>query len=192
MAQHPHGVRRADLGQADRRSGHSRRLGLSEPIWQAKPETASRVRGRIERVLNSAKAEGYRSGENPAAWRGHLDATLPKPRSSQGPSCRPALRRHARVHGRTSPPPGAGSARARTDGSDSDAHERSAEAEWAEFDLDAGLWKIPAARMKARKEHRVARPLVRSPSSRRSRRLGPRNPCSPVRGPASCFQTWRC
>ena len=54
-------------------------LACLTPIWQAKPETASRVRGRIERVLNSAKAEGLRAGENPAAWRGHLDATLPKP-----------------------------------------------------------------------------------------------------------------
>jgi integrase len=53
-------------------------LACLMPIWQAKPETASRVRGRIERVLNAAKAEKLRSVENPAAWRGHLDATLPK------------------------------------------------------------------------------------------------------------------
>jgi hypothetical protein len=49
------------------------------PIWRSKPETASRVRGRIERVLNAAKAERLRSSENPAAWRGYLDATLPRP-----------------------------------------------------------------------------------------------------------------
>src|ERR1700733_14453678 len=48
-------------------------------IWRTRPETASGVRGRIERVLSAAKAEGLRTGENPAAWRGHLDATLPKP-----------------------------------------------------------------------------------------------------------------
>ena len=54
-------------------------LACLTPIWQTKPETASRLRGRIQRVLNAAKAEGLRSGENPAAWRGHLDATLPKP-----------------------------------------------------------------------------------------------------------------
>jgi integrase len=53
-------------------------LSCLTPIWQAIPETASRVRGRIERVLSAARAEGYRTGENPAAWRGHLDATLPK------------------------------------------------------------------------------------------------------------------
>jgi Arm DNA-binding domain len=54
-------------------------LSCLTPIWQAKPETASRVRGRIERVLNAAKAERLRAGENPTVWRGHLDATLPKP-----------------------------------------------------------------------------------------------------------------
>ncbi|MGH7056123.1 MAG: tyrosine-type recombinase/integrase, partial [Stellaceae bacterium] len=49
-----------------------------EPIWAAKPETASRVRGRIESVLDWATARGYRQGENPARWRGHLDKLLPK------------------------------------------------------------------------------------------------------------------
>ena len=82
-------------------------LACLTPVWQSKPETASRVRGRIERVLNAAKAEGLRSGENPAAWRGHLDATLPKPGKltrghhsalpmticrSSWPPCAPALR----------------------------------------------------------------------------------------------------
>jgi integrase len=49
-----------------------------KPLWQAKPETASRLRGRIEAVLDAAKAQGHRSGENPAAWRGHLAHLLPK------------------------------------------------------------------------------------------------------------------
>ena len=52
-------------------------LAVLQPIWQAKPETASRLRGRIERILNAAKAKGYRTGENPAAWRGHLENLLP-------------------------------------------------------------------------------------------------------------------
>jgi hypothetical protein len=47
-----------------------------EPIWAAKPETASRLRGRIERILDWARARGFRSGENPARWRGHLDHLL--------------------------------------------------------------------------------------------------------------------
>ena len=56
-------------------------LDCLTPIWTSKPETASRLRGRIERVLNAAKAERLRSGENPAAWRGHLDAALPRSNS---------------------------------------------------------------------------------------------------------------
>ena len=53
-------------------------LKVLEPIWEAKPETAARVRGRIERVLSWAKVHGYRGGDNPAAWRGNLDHILPK------------------------------------------------------------------------------------------------------------------
>jgi hypothetical protein len=53
-------------------------LEVLKPIWGAKPETASRLRGRIERVLDAAKAQGLRFGENPARWRGHLDQLLPK------------------------------------------------------------------------------------------------------------------
>lgn len=52
-------------------------LSILEPIWKAKPETVSRVRGRIETILDSAKARGYRNGENPARWRGHLAQSLP-------------------------------------------------------------------------------------------------------------------
>ncbi|MGZ8331022.1 MAG: tyrosine-type recombinase/integrase, partial [Rhodoplanes sp.] len=54
-------------------------LECLKPIWQTKAETASRVRSRIERVLDAAKAKGYRTGENPARWRAHLDSLLPKP-----------------------------------------------------------------------------------------------------------------
>src|SRR5262249_24919039 len=52
-------------------------LKVLEPIWRAKPETAGRVRGRMETILDWAKARGYRAGENPARWRGHLDKLLP-------------------------------------------------------------------------------------------------------------------
>jgi integrase len=54
-------------------------MTVLEPIWAAKPETASRVRGRIEAILDWAKAREYRAGENPARWRGHLDKLLPAP-----------------------------------------------------------------------------------------------------------------
>jgi len=53
-------------------------LAVLKPIWTTKAETASRVRGRIEKVLDAAKAKGFRDGENPARWRGHLDHLLPK------------------------------------------------------------------------------------------------------------------
>src|SRR4051794_7748206 len=52
-------------------------MRVLEPIWTSRPETASRVRGRIERVIDWATARGYRSGENPARWRGHLESLLP-------------------------------------------------------------------------------------------------------------------
>jgi len=55
-------------------------LACLRPLWSKKPETASRVRGRIERILDAAKASGHRSGENPARWRGHLEMILPKPK----------------------------------------------------------------------------------------------------------------
>ena len=56
-------------------------LSVLKPLWNEKPETASRLRGRIERVLDAAKAQGLRTGENPARWRGHLDQLLPKRQS---------------------------------------------------------------------------------------------------------------
>jgi len=135
-------------------------LDCLTPIWTSKPETASRVRGRIERVLNAAKAERLRSGENPAAWRGHLDATLPRPNGlSRGhhaalphlelPAFMDELRKRAGIAARgleflilTA---------TRTS--------EALNATWEEFDLEADVWTIPAARMKARVEHRV--PLSR-------------------------------
>ena len=132
-------------------------LACLTPIWQTKPETASRVRGRIERVLNAAKAEGLRAGENPAAWRGHLDATLPKPKK--------LTRGHHAALPYADMPMFMSDLRARP-ALAALALElavltatRTSEvlnAQWKEFDLDAGLWTIPAERMKARREHRVA------------------------------------
>ena len=132
-------------------------LACLTPIWQAKPETASRVRGRIERILNAAKAERLRSGENPAAWRGHLDAALPKHAK--------LTRGHHAALAYTDMPPFMTDLRARP-ALAALALEltvltatRTSEvlnAKWAEFDLEAGLWTIPAKRMKARREHRVA------------------------------------
>jgi integrase len=126
------------------------------PIWSSKPETASRVRGRIERVLNAAKAERLRAGENPATWRSHLDATLPRPNNlSRGhhaalpynelPAFMDDLRQRTAVAAR------ALEFLILTATRTSEA----LNATWGEFDLEAEVWTIPAGRMKARVEHRV-------------------------------------
>ena len=64
-------------------------LRVLDPIWTAKPETASRVRQRIEVVLDAATARGHRTGENPARWRGHLDSLLPARAKVSGSSITP-------------------------------------------------------------------------------------------------------
>jgi integrase len=131
-------------------------LACLTPIWQKKPETASRLRGRIERVLNAAKAEKMREGENPAMWRGHLDATLPRPaKMSRG---------HHAALPYTEMKAFVAELRAR-DAATANALEfliltaaRTSEvlnAEWREFDLATLIWTIPGERMKARVEHRV-------------------------------------
>lgn len=131
-------------------------LAVLQPIWQAKPETASRLRGRIERILNAAKAKGYRTGENPAAWRGHLENLLPKPsplsrghhaamRYQDVPAFVAKLREREAVAGLALEFAILTAA-------------RSGEilgARWFEIDLDAKVWTIPAERMKAAREHRV-------------------------------------
>jgi integrase len=131
-------------------------LSVLNPIWQEKPETASRLRGRIERVLDFAKAKGWRTGENPALWRGHLKNVLPpRQRLSRG--------HHAAMPYRQLP---AFIARLRaSEAMAARALEfliltaaRSGEvyhAQWSEFDLEQGIWTIPADRMKAGREHRV-------------------------------------
>ena len=131
-------------------------LGVLRPIWQAKPETASRLRGRIERVLNAAKAKGYRTGENPAAWRGHLENLLPKPsRLSRGhhaamryqdvPDFVAKLRARQAIAGLALEFAILTAARSG----------ETLGAQWSEIDLDTKVWTIPAERMKAAREHRV-------------------------------------
>ncbi|WP_348646350.1 integrase arm-type DNA-binding domain-containing protein [Aurantimonas sp. DM33-3] len=131
-------------------------LHVLKPIWLTKNETASRLRGRIERVLDAAKAKGLRSGENPARWRGHLEMLLPK---------RQKLQRghHAAMPYQDIP------------GFMADLHSQKATAAlaleftiltaarsgealgalWSEMDQEAKMWTIPADRMKAGRQHRV-------------------------------------
>lgn len=132
-------------------------LKVLEPIWFDKTETASRLRGRIESILDWAKGRGYRSGDNPAAWKGNLDTQLPKTdrvaRQDNQPALpidlAPAFMKRIRL----------------AEGQGARALEltiltvaRSGEtrgAEWHEFDLEAAMWTVPASRMKAGVEHRV-------------------------------------
>jgi integrase len=126
-----------------------------EPIWTTKPETASRLRGRIESVLNCAKARGYRQGENPSTWRGHLDHLLPPPRKMR------AINHHAAL-------PYAELSNfmrelRQRDGIAARALEftiltatRTGEAIGATWDEISGdVWTIPKDRMKSGREHRV-------------------------------------
>jgi integrase len=132
-------------------------LKVLEPIWTRKPETASRVRGRMEAVLDWAKVRGYRTGENPARWRGHLDHLLPAKAKVRKVEHHAALP-YARIGTFLA-------ALRKQDGISARALEflvltatRTSEtlgATWNEVDMGAKLWTIPAGRMKVGKEHRV-------------------------------------
>ena len=134
-------------------------LSVLEPIWQTKNETAARLRGRMEAVLEWAKVHGHRQGDNPARWAGNLKELLPAvPKSAV--QNQPALT--------LEDAPRWFAALRRLDGMGSRALEfltltaaRSGEvrgATWEEIDLASGVWIIPAARMKMEREHRVPLP----------------------------------
>ncbi len=132
-------------------------LAILTPIWSAKTETATRLRGRIEQVLDWATARGHRDGLNPARWRGHLDKLLARPSKI------------ARIEHRAALPVaevGPFMKRLReAEGIGARALEftiltaaRSGEvrgATWGEIDLEAAIWTVPVDRMKAGREHRV-------------------------------------
>jgi len=131
-------------------------LAILRPIWQTIPETASRVRGRIENVLDAAKVQGFRTGENPAAWRGHLKLILPeRQKLTRGHHARMAI---------DDVPGFIGQLRQR-DAVAARCLEfliltvtRTSEAlgtHWDEIDVATKVWTIPAERMKAATEHRI-------------------------------------
>ena len=133
-------------------------LSILKPLWERAPETASRLRGRIETVLDAAKARGLIGPHvaNPARWRGHLDKLLPKlGKLTRGhhaampyadvPAFLAALRERPAVAARALEFAVLTAARS---GEVMDAR-------WAEFDLDAAVWTVPAERTKAGREHRV-------------------------------------
>ncbi|MDQ0470787.1 integrase [Labrys wisconsinensis] len=131
-------------------------LAVLKPIWTAKPATAARLRGRIEQVLDAAKALGYRTGENPALWKGHLRNLLPAPqkltRGHHQALPYPELPSFINLLQELRSVPAlaleftiltaarSGEVRGAT---------------WSEIDLEAGLWIVPAQRMKAGREHRI-------------------------------------
>lgn len=131
-------------------------LKILKPIWLEKAETASRTRGRVERVLDFAKVRGWREGENPAAWRGNLALVLPKPsklKRGHHPSMPydelpDFMMKLFAQH----------SVAARTLAFLILTAARNGEVRntiWSEFDIGNKIWTIPKTRMKAIKEHRV-------------------------------------
>jgi integrase len=132
-------------------------MKVLEPIWKTKTETASRLRGRIEAVLNWGKTRGYRGGENPAAWKGHLENLLPSRSKVRKVKHHPAL--HCGEIGAFM------AALRAQEGIPARALEftilmaaRSGEVRGArhiELDADALIWTIPGERMKGGREHRV-------------------------------------
>ena len=146
------------LGNLDVREVETQHvLAVLKAIWSSKPETASRVRQRIEAVLDFATAKGHRAGPNPARWRGHLQNLLPKPSSVRSVRHHPALDWRDTPTFMTESATREGvSARALAFAILTAA--RSGEVRgmrWGEVDLNAGVWTVPAERMKSGKEHRV-------------------------------------
>jgi integrase len=134
-------------------------LNVIRPIWDTKQETASRVRQRIERILDAAKAQGLRSGDNPAAWRGNLKELMANPKATKRvhhaavpyddmPVFMQELRKRNSISALALEFTILCSARtAETVGAD-----------WAEFDLAKKIWTVPSERMKAGREHQVPLP----------------------------------
>lgn len=144
-----------NLPVADVQVGHVMRV--LEPVWSTKTETASRVRGRMESVLDWAAARGYRAGENPARWRGHLDKLLPARAKVQRVKHFAAMPYaevpvYMRVLARTS---GVAALALRFTILTAARTGDTIGARWEEIDRDAALWIIPPERMKAGREHRV-------------------------------------
>lgn len=132
-------------------------LQVIEPIWNTKNETANRVRGRIENILDWAATRGFRDGDNPARWRGHLDKLLPAPAKIR------KIKHHSALPYKDAPAFFA--ELCVTDGNAARALEfliltaartgEVREATWNEIDLGAAEWTVPGDRMKAGREHVV-------------------------------------
>ncbi len=132
-------------------------LQVLEPIWNDKTETATRLRGRIEKILDWARVCGYREGENPALWKGNLSLVLPAPGALKKVKHRPALP-HSDMPdfwARLDRVGGVAALALRFDILTVARPGETRGATWDEIDLDAALWTVPEERMKGGKEHRV-------------------------------------
>lgn len=133
-------------------------MKVLSPMWKDKPSSANRLRGRIELILDWAKASGYRrAGDNPAQWRGHLDNLLPRPTAIK------AIQHHKAL-----PYDEIGKFMEKLRAQEGTAAlalqfliltatrtNEAVRARWREVDLEKGIWTIPAERIKAKKEHRI-------------------------------------
>lgn len=139
-------------------------LEILKPIWASKAETASRVRNRIELVLDAAKARGLRDGENPARWRGHLDKLLPPSSKAKRTQNHPALpySELSRFMQALNSVEGLSASALKMTILTACRTSEVLDADWSEIDMKAKLWSIPAARMKAGKVHTVplSAPLI--------------------------------
>ena len=128
-----------------------------EPIWTTKTETASRLRGRIEAVLDWAAVRGYRKVDNPARWRGHLDKLLPRPSQVARVKHHPALPNIevSEFMQQMREDSGVASRALELTILTATRTNEVIQAEWSEFDLDLKTWTVPAKRMKSKREHRV-------------------------------------
>lgn len=132
-------------------------LRILKPIWNDKTETATRLRGRIEHVLDWARVQGYRSGENPAAWRGHLDKLLPAPRKVADAGHHAALpwKEIGSFMVELRKAPGLAALLVELIILTATRTSEALLAQWSEFDLQEKLWTIPEDRMKNGKAHTV-------------------------------------
>jgi integrase len=143
------------LALAEIDTGHITRI--LDPIWHTKPETASRVRGRVERVLDWCKVRGYRTGENPARWRGHLDQVYPAKGKVRKVRHHPAVPIDdlPAVYAGLKASTGVAAKAVRYCILTAARPSEGAQARWPEIDRPGALWTVPADRMKAHKDHRA-------------------------------------
>lgn len=132
-------------------------MKILEPIWSTKTETASRVRGRIESILDWATARGFRKGDNPARWKGHLDALLPRRAKVAPVEHHPALPydQIATFLRAVQKQEGAGALALQFTILTAARTSEVVGARWSEFDVEQKVWTVPGERMKSGREHRV-------------------------------------